>query len=222
MQFLSTKRVGAGALATIVLATGLGLAASGATAQDQAEQPLLESVQSAPSDADTPTQPEVRFVAEEVVQALPAQAEDAPAQPTHAASLRELVASMDASAPMSREVMCLAQAVYYESRGEPLEGQLAVARVIVNRAESGRFPEDYCAVVAQPGQFSFVRGGSIPMPNTGSVAWQRAQAIARIAHRDLWHSAADDSLYFHATHVRPSWAGRLTARATISRHVFYR
>ncbi|MCB2066902.1 MAG: cell wall hydrolase [Erythrobacter sp.] len=221
MQFVS-KRVGAVALAAFVFATSYGLAASGATAQDQAEQGL-EQVQSDDADNEIPT---VRFVAQEVVQALPATAETAPeadAEPAvDADSLRGLVASIDTSGAMSRELTCLAEAVYFEARGEPLDGQLAVARVIVNRAESSQFPDDYCGVVTQRGQFSFVRGGHIPTPNLGSAAWDSARAIARIAHRDLWQSAAADSLFFHATRVRPAWAGRRIARATIENHVFYR
>lgn len=211
MTFL-TKRVGASALAAIVFATSYGMAVSGAIAQDRAEPPVLEAVQSDNVDNQNPG---LRFVAQEVVQALP--------EPAVAAdTLGELVASIDTSTAMSRELTCLAQAIYFEARGEPLDGQLAVARVIINRAASSEFPDDYCAVVTQRGQFSFVRGGRIPVPARGSAAWDSAQAIARIAHRDLWHSAADDSLYFHATHVRPRWAGRMTARATINRHVFYR
>ena len=123
---------------------------------------------------------------------------------------------------MSRELRCLAQAVYFESRGEPLAGQLAVAQVVINRADHHRFPDDYCSVVTQRAQFSFVRGGRIPDPNAASKAWQRARAIARIAHRELWDSEADDALYFHATHVSPRWARSKTARAHIDTHIFYR
>ena len=224
MNFIS-KRVGAGALAAILIATSFGAAGSDAVAQDQAEQNMLEMAQTTPAVTASPAEPEIRFVMDEVVQELPEKAEVPEInETTHsdAASLRELVGDVDTSGDMSREMMCLAQAVYFESRGEPLDGQLAVARVIINRAESSRFPDDYCAVVTQRSQFSFVRGGRIPAPNRGSGAWTRAKAIARIAHRDLWESPAHDALYFHATYVRPSWAGRLTARATIDNHVFYR
>lgn len=138
------------------------------------------------------------------------------------ASLPELVASIDRDAPMSPQMRCLAGAIYFESRGEPLEGQLAVGQVIVNRADSELFPDDYCGVVTQRSQFSFVRNGRLPEPNKSSSAWHRARAIAQIAHRGLWDSRADDSLYFHATYVKPSWSRRKVARATINRHVFYR
>ncbi|GAA5045943.1 hypothetical protein GCM10023208_00940 [Erythrobacter westpacificensis] len=221
MTFIS-KRTGALALATVIFAASFGTALNGAVAQD-AEPAALEAVQEEQNSTQAPdAAPQVRFVMNEVVQELPEQPEEPEASASDAASLRELVGSVDTSDQMSRELMCLAQAVYFESRGEPLDGQLAVARVVINRAESNTFPDDYCSVVTQRAQFSFVRGGRIPEPNHGSSAWTRAKAIARIAHRELWESPADDALYFHATHVRPRWAGRMTARATINRHVFYR
>ena len=119
-------------------------------------------------------------------------------------------------------MQCLAGAVYFESRGEPIEGQLAVAQVIINRAESTVFPSDYCGVVTQRSQFSFVKNGRIPTNRSKAAAWERARKIARIAHEGMWDSEAGDSLYFHATYVRPSWARKKVARATIKTHIFYR
>ena len=107
-------------------------------------------------------------------------------------------------------------------RGEPLSGQLAVAQVVINRADSSRFPSSYCGVVYQRAQFSFVRSGAMPRINTGSNAWKRAKAIARIAHEGMWESEAEDALYFHAKYVSPSWSRKKTARATINQHIFYR
>ena len=163
------------------------------------------------------------FVSEEVVQELP---EEAPQEFNgnlpQAESLRDLVAAMPAAGELSDEMRCLAGAVYFESRGEPLAGQLAVAQVVINRSESSRFPESYCGVVYQRAQFSFVRGGSMPRIKTSSDAWKRATAIARIAHQGLWDSEAQDSLYFHATYVKPRWASRKTRRAAIKTHIFYR
>ena len=221
MTFIS-KRTGALALATVIFAASFGTALNGAVAQD-AEPAALEAVQEEQNSTQAPdAAPQVRFVMNEVVQELPEQPEEPEASASDAASLRELVGSVDTSDQMSRELMCLAQAVYFESRGEPLDGQLAVARVVINRAESNTFPDDYCSVVTQRSQFSFVRGGHIPTPPQGSSAWRSAQAIARIAHRDLWESEAGDALYFHARHVSPSWARRMTARAHINNHIFYR
>ena len=139
-----------------------------------------------------------------------------------AASLRELVARVDTSATPTEELRCLAGAVYFEARGEPLAGQLAVAEVVMNRAASPRFPDGYCGVVYQRAQFSFVRGGTMPRIQRGSEAWKRARAIARIAHERLWKTEASDALYFHASYVRPSWSTRMQRLAAIKTHIFYR
>ena len=163
----------------------------------------------------------VQFVSQEVVQPTP-EPKAADARLAEAGSLSELVAAMPEGGTMSREMECLAGAIYFESRGEPLAGQLAVGQVIINRSESGVFPSDYCGVVYQPSQFSFVRGGTMPRIDRGSAAWHRATAIARIAHEGLWDSKAGDSLYFHARYVKPSWSRTKIARATIDSHIFYR
>jgi spore germination cell wall hydrolase CwlJ-like protein len=132
------------------------------------------------------------------------------------------VSSISTDSPLSSELQCLAQAVYFEARGEELRGQLAVARVVINRATSGQFPDDYCSVVRQRGQFSFVRGGQIPAADASSPAWRKAVAIARIAHQDLWDSGAGDALYFHAARVRPQWASNRGSVTRIDSHIFYR
>lgn len=166
------------------------------------------------------------FVEKAVVQELPGDAqlpaENSTDSTSSASSLRELVSTIPTAGQLSEELHCLAGAVYFEARGEPLEGQLAVAQVIVNRAEDRRFPSSYCGVVYQRSQFSFVKGGRMPKVRTGSAAWKRAEAIARIAHRGLWDSKAGDALFFHANYVRPRWSHRKVALATIDTHVFYR
>lgn len=158
-----------------------------------------------------------REVVQPVVQTAPAVTESAPAM-----SLSALVASMPSDAPLDDQLQCLAGAIYFEARGEPLAGQLAVAEVIINRAASGRFPASYCGVVTQKSQFSFVKGGRMPAAPTGSEIYRRAKAIAQIAHRDLWSSEAKDALYFHARYVSPAWSSRRQAAARINNHVFYR
>ncbi len=160
-------------------------------------------------------------VAEEMVQPLPTE-QSLEARVAQATSLQELVGDMPVVEELTAEMRCLAQAVYFEARGEPLAGQLAVARVVVNRATSGLYPPDYCAVVTQRSQFSFVRRGRIPEADETSPAWLRAKAIAQIAHQDLWQSDARDALYFHAAYVNPSWARRKTQLARIDTHIFYR
>jgi spore germination cell wall hydrolase CwlJ-like protein len=163
----------------------------------------------------------VEFVSKEVVQPAP-EHDQAHTHLAAAGSLSQLVDTMPGGAALSGDMECLAGAIYFESRGEPLAGQLAVGQVIVNRSESGIFPSDYCGVVYQRSQFSFVHGGTMPRIDRGSLAWKRASAIARIAHEGLWDSQAGDALYFHARYVKPSWSRTKIARATIDSHIFYR
>ncbi len=141
------------------------------------------------------------------------------AQP--AGDLSTLVAQLRSSDPGSRELECLAVGIYYESKSEPLVGQLAVGEVIANRANSGgRFPSTYCGVLFQRGQFSFIRGRSLPAVPRSSKQWQTAVAVAKIVDQDLKDSAADKALFFHAKRVSPRW--RLKRVASIGNHIFYR
>lgn len=138
----------------------------------------------------------------------------------NAASLAELVSQRTSNAPLSRELNCLASAIYFESKSEPLAGQLAVGRVIVARSRSGRFPDSYCGVVYQPSQFSFVRGNTMPSINKDSRFWKNAVAIAQISHEGSWQSPVEGALFFHAAHVSPRW-GKVRA-AKIGNQIFYR
>jgi len=143
---------------------------------------------------------------------------DAP-KPT--GDLASLVAQYRDVDPGSRERECLAVGIYFESKSEPLAGQLAVGEVIANRAHSGgRFPSSYCGVLFQRGQFSFVSGHSWPAVSRSSRQWQNAVAVARIVDQDLKDSSAPGALFFHAKRVQPHW--RLTRVASIGNHVFYR
>jgi hypothetical protein len=136
--------------------------------------------------------------------------------------LYALVDKYSTGAALDEQATCLATAVYFESRGESLEGQLAVARVVMNRAVSGRYPPDYCSVVKQPAQFSFVRHGQFPWIDTSSAAWARAQGIARLAVANVVPSVSQDVLWYHANYVAPSWGHRLSIVEKIGAHIFYR
>jgi hypothetical protein len=150
-----------------------------------------------------------------------AAAEPAPA-PAPLPTLGELVSRFATDAAADREQDCLASAVYFESRGEPIEGQLAVAQVVINRAASGRYPTDLCGVITQHAQFSFVRNGHMPMADRASEAWRKAVAIAHIAHEKLTQAELPSSvLWYHADYVAPSWGKRLTRQAQIGLHIFY-
>lgn len=152
----------------------------------------------------------------------PAESEDTvaePAKPT--GDLASLVAQLRSSDPGSRELECLAVGIYFESKSEPLAGQLAVGEVIANRANSnGRFPSSYCGVLFQRSQFSFIRGRSLPSVPRASRQWQTAVAVAQIVDQELKTSAAQNALFFHARRVSPGW--KLKRVAAIGNHVFYR
>ncbi len=134
--------------------------------------------------------------------------------------LAAMVAHLRSSEAGSRELECLAGAIYFESKSESLKGQLAVGHVVANRATSGRFPSSYCGVVYQRSQFSFVRGRSMPPIARGGLQWKNAVAIARIVDQKLQPTPVSKALFFHARRVSPGW--RLTRVATLGNHVFYR
>ena len=150
---------------------------------------------------------------------LPETKVETPVRPS--GDLATLVAQMRGSNPGSRELECLAVGIYFESKSEPLAGQLAVGEVIANRANShGRFPSSYCGVLFQRSQFSFIRGRALPSVPRSSRQWQTAVAIAKIVDQDLKDSAANNALFFHAKRVSPGW--KLKRVASIGNHIFYR
>jgi hypothetical protein len=138
--------------------------------------------------------------------------------------LYALVDRYAAGAPLTDEANCIATAVYHEARGESLEGQLAVARVIMNRAASGKYPASWCATVKQPYQFSFVNPhtGAVPYTDTNCDSWRKAVGVTRLAVANAVPSLDTDVLWYHATYVAPSWGRRLTQVSKIGAHIFYR
>ena len=138
--------------------------------------------------------------------------------------LYALVDRFSAGAPMTDEANCIATAVYHEARGESLEGQVAVAKVIMNRAASGKYPTSWCGVVKQPWQFSFVnpRTGYMPSVDQASAAWRKALGVTRLAVANAVPSVSSDCLWYHADYVAPSWGRRLTRVEKIGAHIFYR
>ena len=136
--------------------------------------------------------------------------------------LYALVDKFATNAALDQETSCLATAVYFEARGESLEGQLAVAHVVMNRAASGRYPPDWCSGVKQPAQFSFVRHGEFPSVDTNCDAWRKAEAIAELAASNIVPSVSSDVLWYHADYVAPSWRRNLQEVQQIGAHIFYR
>jgi len=180
------------------------------------------AISSASASYNTPTSANVPQIVSAVTPAFePAVTATAPvaaAEDEEFSSLAEAVAAQDEAAS-SDSLQCLAGAIYFESKGEPLAGQLAVAEVIINRAKSGRFPADVCSVVTQRGQFSFVRGGHIPTISAGK-AYRTAIAVAKVALASAWNSPAPKALFFNTPNRAPG--GRLTKIAAIGNHIFYR
>ncbi len=137
-------------------------------------------------------------------------------------ALPELVGAHQRTEVSTQEQDCLASAVYFEARGEKVEGQLAVAEVVLNRTASKKYPNTICEVVEQPWQFSFVNEtGFIPEANRDSKAWKNAVAISTIALDKLAAEVSEDVLWYHADYVAPSWGKRLDREKKVGLHIFY-
>lgn len=149
----------------------------------------------------------------------PAIQTDAPVETDKFDTLAAAVAAQDQDIS-DGSLRCLATAVYFEAKSEPMPGQLAVAQVIINRTKSGRFPADVCGVVKQRGQFSFVHGGVLPALGVTGGQYRTALRIAKVALAKAWQGPAPTALFFHARHVAPG-GGRVVV-ASIGNHVFYR
>lgn len=135
--------------------------------------------------------------------------------------LVDLVAQNETVETIDAEQDCLANTVYFEAQGEPLEGQLAVAEVVLNRTRSGLYPVGICDVVRQPAQFSYVRRGVIPRADRATQAWRRAVAISRIAQTGDLRLLPRNVLWYHADYVSPGWGRRLARNTKIGLHIFY-
>ncbi len=131
-----------------------------------------------------------------------------------------------AEAPPSTDVDCLAQAIYYEARGESLAGRQAVAQVVLNRLHSPLFPKTVCSVVFQGAerssgcQFTFTCDGSRARPPEAD-AWQDAQAVAADALAGRVPSIVGASTHYHAVWMRPGWSLAMTPTLQIGGHRFY-
>ena len=221
-----------------ILTAGAGQAnaqvATSAGVVDAAAKPLGigQAIRSAVSGVTTVTTTAITTVTGGVLQARPATSVTMNLTPSIAREatwlyqngwpLYALVDRYSTGAALNEEENCLATAVYFEARGETLEGQLAVARVVMNRAASGRYPSSWCATVKQPAQFSFVRNGQFPAVDANCDAWRKAQGIARLAVANAVPSLSNDVLWYHANYVAPSWGRRLTRVSQIGAHIFYR
>ena len=121
--------------------------------------------------------------------------------------------------------MCLAAAVFFEARDQPLDGQYAVANVVMNRVESPRWPDDVCSVVFQDRQFSFTHDGK------SDHYWTYDDNVADRQAIDIAEAIAESALkgnligltstHYHATYVQPHWANHYHLDGRIGDHIFY-
>jgi hypothetical protein len=123
---------------------------------------------------------------------------------------------------------CLAEAIYFEARGEPVGGQIAIAQVIMNRVFSGFYPSSVCGVVYQNAsrhlacQFTFACDG-IPDRIREPDAWERGKKIAAdILDGKLWLPQVGKATHYHAYWVHPSWVREMTKMYRLGVHTFYR
>lgn len=122
---------------------------------------------------------------------------------------------------------CLAQALYFEARGESVKGQFAVAEVILNRVESPRYPNTVCGVITQGTgrkyqcQFTYTCDGH-PERISEKRAWERVGKVAAMSLETTERSLTDGATHYHTTAVKPSWASKYIRTAQIGVHRFYR
>jgi spore germination cell wall hydrolase CwlJ-like protein len=129
-----------------------------------------------------------------------------------------------------QSLLCLARNIYFEARGEPVAGQYAVAEVTMNRRASRRYPNTVCAVVYEKnwdplrkrfvGAFSWTEFDALPHPK--GEEWQRALAIAESVYYGRYTPALAGATHFHASYIKPDWAGEKKRVAKIGRHIFYK
>lgn len=129
---------------------------------------------------------------------------------------------------LNREQRCLAEAVYFEARSEPQEGQAAVAQVVLNRARSGLYPSSVCGVVYQNRhrhlacQFTFACEGK-SLRITDGESWRTATRVAtEVLEGKTYLADVGAATHYHADYVRPRWARKLKKMDTIGRHTFYK
>jgi spore germination cell wall hydrolase CwlJ-like protein len=145
------------------------------------------------------------------------------------ASLRPFrPASLQLAKQNSLDKKCLAEAIYYEARGESEQGQMAVAEVVSNRVRSGLFPASYCGVVYQGSgrstgcQFTFTCDGTLRRNRPAGEPWQEAQAVATQVMMGFARPMTNRATHYHTVEVDPVWSASLVETKRIGAHIFYR
>jgi N-acetylmuramoyl-L-alanine amidase len=128
-------------------------------------------------------------------------------------------AAVRAAEARAAALQCLAENIYYESRGEPLVGQYAVAEFTMNRVRSSQFPNDVCSVVHSRGAFSWTWEKELPAPY--GYEWRKAKAVAGSVFDSREAPLVNGALFYHAKHVTPAWAETRSQVALVGHHIFY-
>lgn len=125
---------------------------------------------------------------------------------------------------MAPELLCLAVAVFFEARGEPIDGKELVANVVINRVEHPKYPDTICGVVNQRKQFSFTHDGMSDNPlvyNTyhDTLAWEESVDIAKYV---LDNGVVNEYIImYHNTSVDPYWTDSYSFSGQVGNHIFY-
>ena len=157
---------------------------------------------------------------------LPKSAQPALPRPPEIRYERSFLAALPVASG-GKDWRCLAEALYFEARGETVEGMFAVAEVILNRVDSARFPDTVCGVVQQGTgelfrcQFTYNCDGQAEAISE-PAAFRRVGKIARLMLDGAARRLTDGALFYHTNAVRPSWSRRFELAATIGSHRFYR
>jgi spore germination cell wall hydrolase CwlJ-like protein len=145
----------------------------------------------------------------------------------HAKTPAERLGLFDAKS-RAKSQKCLAEAVYFEARGEAVRGQIAVAQVVMNRTFSGRYPNTVCGVVYQNKHRHYACQFTFACDNNPDVIrepdmWERAKKIAKaMLDGQIWLPEVAKSTHYHAYYVRPSWVSEMTKMYRFGVHTFYR
>ena len=128
----------------------------------------------------------------------------------------------------ARQRRCLATAIYFEARGEPMRGQLAVAQVVMNRVRTPHYPDTICGVVYQGQwqrkgcQFSFACDGQADVPRDKQM-WAQSNTLAtRVTDGKVWLGDIGYATHYHATYVKPRWRRSMNKIKKIGQHIFYK
>ncbi len=139
----------------------------------------------------------------------------------------DAVDTLPPAAGADAQAQCLAQAIYFESRGEPLAGQIAVAEVVLNRVDDRHFPSTVCGVTRQGVgsgrgcQFSYACDGNSDAMKS-ALARERCEKLAQLMLAGRPRTVTKGATYFHTRSIRPDWSRRMTRTAEIGHHMFYR